>query len=99
MLALTTAACGSGADTGKGSGKADGEAAARKVDPTRIPGVGDPLQKKIPREARQVVAVYGEGKDSADATVRLYAKGRARSGTRTALVRAQREEGLDPQSP
>jgi L,D-peptidoglycan transpeptidase YkuD (ErfK/YbiS/YcfS/YnhG family) len=74
VLALTSAACGGGADTGEGSGKAHGEAAVRKADPTRIPGVGDPLQKKIPRKARQVVAVYGEGRDSADATVRLYTR-------------------------
>ncbi|MFI6437839.1 hypothetical protein [Streptomyces sp. NPDC050759] len=40
----------------------------------RIPGVGDRLQRRIPAASRQVVAVYGDGKDSADATVVLYTR-------------------------
>jgi L,D-peptidoglycan transpeptidase YkuD (ErfK/YbiS/YcfS/YnhG family) len=72
-LAASLSACGGPAAEKEDTGKAEGSS-ARKADPTRIPGVGDPLQKKIPRKARQVVAVYGEDKDSADATVRLYAK-------------------------
>ncbi|WP_371673092.1 L,D-transpeptidase family protein [Streptomyces sp. NBC_00289] len=40
----------------------------------RIPGVGDGLRRRIPAESRQVVAVYGEGADSANATVVLYTK-------------------------
>ncbi|MGP3987092.1 L,D-transpeptidase family protein [Streptomyces sp. 3N207] len=43
-------------------------------DPTRIPRVGDRLQSKIPENATQVVAVEGKGKNSADATVRLYSR-------------------------
>ncbi|MFF5018377.1 L,D-transpeptidase family protein [Streptomyces sp. NPDC001165] len=43
-------------------------------DPRSIPGVGAGLQRRIPADSRQVVAVYGEGKDSADSTVVLYAK-------------------------
>ncbi|MET8077769.1 hypothetical protein [Streptomyces sp. NPDC005303] len=42
--------------------------------PTRVPGVGDRLQRRIPVASRQVVAVYGDGKDSPDATVVLYTK-------------------------
>lgn len=42
--------------------------------PTRIPGVGDRLRKRIPANSRQVVAVYGDGRNSADATVVLYAR-------------------------
>lgn len=47
---------------------------ARTTDLTRIPGVGDRLRGHIPGNSRQVVAVYGEGADSADSTVVLYAK-------------------------
>jgi L,D-peptidoglycan transpeptidase YkuD (ErfK/YbiS/YcfS/YnhG family) len=42
--------------------------------PTRIPEVGDRLHRRIPANSRQVVAVYGEGRDSPDATVVLYTK-------------------------
>lgn len=72
-LTATLTACGGGATEEKRD-RARGGSAEREPDPTRIPGVGDPLQKKIPREARQVVAVHGEGRNSADATVRLYTK-------------------------
>lgn len=81
-LVMSLAACGgsgdaSGGEAGtkatKAGGKAD-RAGAGSVDPTRIPDVGDRLQKRIPAASRQVVAVYGEGKDAADATVVLYTK-------------------------
>ncbi|WP_141203662.1 hypothetical protein [Streptomyces griseorubiginosus] len=49
-----------------------GDASAGR--PTRIPGVGDRLRKRIPANSRQVVAVYGDGRDSADATLVLYAR-------------------------
>ncbi|SNX56630.1 L,D-peptidoglycan transpeptidase YkuD (ErfK/YbiS/YcfS/YnhG family) [Streptomyces sp. TLI_55] len=42
--------------------------------PTGIPGIGDRFQRRVPADARQVVAVYGEGVDSPDATVVLYTK-------------------------
>jgi L,D-peptidoglycan transpeptidase YkuD (ErfK/YbiS/YcfS/YnhG family) len=42
--------------------------------PTRIPEVGDRLQRRIPAESRQVLAVYGAGADSADATAVLYTR-------------------------
>lgn len=75
-LAVTLAACGT--DTGAAGaperGRASGDDAARKADPTRIPGVGDDLHEEIPGKSRQVVAVYGKGKDSATATVRLFSK-------------------------
>ncbi|MFC9927443.1 L,D-transpeptidase family protein [Streptomyces sp. NPDC127190] len=44
------------------------------TDPARIPGVGDRLFRQIPADSRQVVAVYGEGADSADSTVVLYTR-------------------------
>lgn len=80
-LAVTLAACGGGTGAGGGTDtdaeKQDagqGGDAARKADPTRIPGVGDALHRRIPDESRQVVAVYGEAEDSAAATVRLFTK-------------------------
>ena len=57
------------------------------------------LQKKIPGEARQVVAVYGEGRNSADATVALYTKQGEKLAPDRQLGRAQRQEGLDPRPP
>jgi L,D-peptidoglycan transpeptidase YkuD (ErfK/YbiS/YcfS/YnhG family) len=71
-LAVSLSACGGSEANGKEGGNERGGSPAGKADPRRVPGVGDPLQKKIPREARQVVAVYGKGKDSADATVGLF---------------------------
>ncbi|MBQ0868553.1 L,D-transpeptidase family protein [Streptomyces sp. A73] len=86
VLALLLSGCGG--DSGGGSGGGDqGSGSAKKATaselspqaelakhPTRIPRVGDRLQAKIPDNAEQVVAVEGKGKDSADATVRLYTR-------------------------
>lgn len=58
-------------DSGKRTAARPGD---RETDPTRIPGVGDALQRRIPEEARQVVAVHGEHKDSADSTLRLFTR-------------------------
>ncbi|MGE6736376.1 hypothetical protein ACQKIP_36500, partial [Streptomyces sp. NPDC059900] len=71
--------CGSaddGADAGgkKGGGTDQAKGAEPTTDLKRIPEVGDRLQDKIPANSRQVVAVYGEGEDSADSTVVLYTK-------------------------
>ncbi|WP_405578458.1 L,D-transpeptidase family protein [Streptomyces sp. NBC_01092] len=60
---------GTGAEAGKA---APGRSAA--ADPTRIPGVGDRWQRRIPADSRQVLAVYGDAKDSPDATAVLYTK-------------------------
>ncbi|MGW1837430.1 L,D-transpeptidase family protein [Streptomyces sp. NPDC002067] len=57
---------------GAGSGGAD---AARAAPLTRVPGVGPELRARIPAASRQVVAVYGRGADSPDATLVLYDKG------------------------
>ncbi|MEU6254429.1 hypothetical protein [Streptomyces sp. NPDC047043] len=73
---LTTAACG-GAKEGGGDtagGAKSGSTHVSRADPTRIPDVGDRLQRRIPADSRQVVAVYGAGRDSADSTVVLYTK-------------------------
>jgi L,D-peptidoglycan transpeptidase YkuD (ErfK/YbiS/YcfS/YnhG family) len=71
--------CGGSGDAGstQKEGASPGPAQhadARGVDLKRIPDVGDRLQSHIPAKTRQVIAVYGEGKDSADSTVVLYTK-------------------------
>ncbi len=68
---------GDGSDAGAGEPAGSAGKAARSTapaDPTRIPGVGDRLHERIPADSTQVVAVYGDGKDSADSTVVLYTK-------------------------
>lgn len=80
LLAILTACDGAREGAGSAaSGGTDASAAARTAsaspaDPTRVPGVGDRWQRRIPTGSRQVVAVYGEGRDSADATIVLYVK-------------------------
>ncbi|MFD7059145.1 hypothetical protein [Streptomyces sp. NPDC059906] len=79
LLAGTAlSACGGrSADGGDArAGESPGEAgrSSASADPTRIPGVGDRLRTRIPGDSRQVVAVYGDGSDSADSTVVLYTK-------------------------
>ncbi|WP_030544222.1 L,D-transpeptidase family protein [Streptomyces albus] len=77
--ALTAAALLTGCGAaGGGAQRADGERPARDAsppaDPTRLPGVGDRLQARIPESSRQAVVVYGEGRDSADAEAVLYTR-------------------------
>lgn len=76
LLLTATSACGAEHGRGGDAGSADKAAPARSApaDPTRVPDVGDRLQRRIPAESRQVVAVYGDGKNSATATVVLYTK-------------------------
>ncbi|MCX4852443.1 L,D-transpeptidase family protein [Streptomyces canus] len=72
-LLISLGGCGGTGPAGTGNTRA--KSADKPGDePTRIPGVGDRLQRRIPAASRQVVAVYGGGKDSADATVVLYTK-------------------------
>lgn len=89
-LAASLAACGGDAGAGAGAAKEPGGGkggdSARKADPTRIPGVGDALHKRIPGKSRQVVAVYGKGRDSAVSTVKLFTK----KGDKWALQRSWR---------
>ncbi len=83
VLVMSLAGCGGsdgggGTDAGAKPGStADGTTGRAKAGTTgleRIPDVGDRLQKRIPADSRQVVAVYGEGRDDADSTVVLYTK-------------------------
>ncbi|MFD0021233.1 hypothetical protein [Streptomyces sp. NPDC058382] len=78
VLLTTLTSCGDGQDAKKGDARS---AEARKdkdeaktVDLKRIPDVGDRLQSQIPADSRQVVTVYGAGKNSADSTVVLYTR-------------------------
>ncbi|MFJ5673939.1 hypothetical protein [Streptomyces sp. NPDC093097] len=81
------AGCGAGAGEtdGKGGGDAEGGGTAARERPggparggsttTRhkdIPEVGAALRSRIPADTRQVLAVYGAGPNSPDATVVLY---------------------------
>ncbi|MFE7433000.1 hypothetical protein ACIPH4_30410 [Streptomyces tendae] len=79
LLAVTAlSACGGSSGDGADSRASDPPGGAGRssaaADPTRIPGVGARLQERIPGDSRQVVAVYGDGRDSADSTVVLYTK-------------------------
>ncbi|MFJ9542981.1 L,D-transpeptidase family protein [Streptomyces sp. NPDC101225] len=83
LLALTSG-CG-GAHQGGTGDRADGgeKGAAGSVALTRpptadrtrtIPGIGDRLHGRIPADSRQVVAVYGVSRNSADATAVLFTR-------------------------
>ncbi|MEV0477425.1 hypothetical protein AB0I50_47670, partial [Streptomyces prunicolor] len=84
LLTMTTlSACGS-AHTGHSGGR-EGRPGAQAThprpvtttaapDPTRIPDVGDRLQRAIPADTGQVLTVYGNGKDSPDSTAVLFTK-------------------------
>lgn len=78
LLATLTACGGAGTAQDRGpsaaSGERGGHARPGTEDPTRIPAVGDLLQRRIPSVTSQVVAVYGDGKDSPDSTVVVYTK-------------------------
>ncbi|MER5940113.1 L,D-transpeptidase family protein [Streptomyces sp. NPDC001928] len=79
LLAIATLTACDGARDGArdGTGAEAGKAAPERsaaADPTRIPGVGDRWQRRIPADSRQVLAVYGDAKDSPDATAVLYTK-------------------------
>ncbi|WP_425576017.1 L,D-transpeptidase family protein [Streptomyces axinellae] len=78
-LAVVLSGCGaedggSGSESSRSGGDKSSAKAERVQDPTKIPGVGGTYQSKIPAKSDQVVAVEGRGKDSADATVRLYSR-------------------------
>ncbi|WP_327313048.1 L,D-transpeptidase family protein [Streptomyces sp. NBC_01235] len=79
LLSAALAACGgSGAghvrDGTAGAGAEGHGSPPSAAAATRVPGVGERVQRRIPAVSRQVLAVYGDGKDSADATVVFYAK-------------------------
>ncbi|MET9293976.1 L,D-transpeptidase family protein [Streptomyces sp. NPDC003077] len=71
---------GGSEDGGKGRDHGRGDTAARPYGAdagarlTGIPDVGKAMAARIPSASRQVVAVYGDGADSPNATVVLYGK-------------------------
>jgi L,D-peptidoglycan transpeptidase YkuD (ErfK/YbiS/YcfS/YnhG family) len=75
-MLMSLAACGgsggAGADPGP-TGKS-GRTGARTSDLRAVPDIGARLREQIPAESRQVVAVYGEGRNDADSTVVLYTR-------------------------
>ncbi|MFC0055042.1 L,D-transpeptidase family protein [Streptomyces actinomycinicus] len=84
-LLATLSACGTagpgparghaaqGAAHGRGA-QGPAPSSAPTTDPTRVPGVGPRLHRRIPADSRQVVAVYGEDEHSADSRVVLYTR-------------------------
>lgn len=74
ILLAALAACGS---PGVGAPQPDGRAGRPGVaggDPHRVPGIGPGLWRRVPAGSGQVVAVYGDGADSAGSTVVLYTR-------------------------
>jgi L,D-peptidoglycan transpeptidase YkuD (ErfK/YbiS/YcfS/YnhG family) len=73
-LLLLTGCGGSGGGSGGTGGKDHAREARAAAPATPLPGVGKRLYAKIPERSRQLVAVYGDGRDSAGATVVLYTR-------------------------
>jgi L,D-peptidoglycan transpeptidase YkuD (ErfK/YbiS/YcfS/YnhG family) len=72
VTALTSHGGGNGARTDGTDSSQAGRALAVHFD--HIPGVGGRLLARIPDNSRQVVAVYGDGRNSADSTLVVYRK-------------------------
>ncbi|MFI0259716.1 L,D-transpeptidase family protein [Streptomyces sp. NPDC017056] len=78
------AGCGGNGGAARDEGKGGGRTAGAPAGYTKtVPGVGAQLRARIPGGTRQVVAVYGKGADSPDATMVLYTKA-AKGWQRTA---------------
>ncbi|MBZ4019024.1 L,D-transpeptidase family protein [Streptomyces purpurogeneiscleroticus] len=76
--------CGGARNDGKeAAGRAGKPSATPSTGLTRIPGVGEKLQSRIPADSRQVVAVYGDGENATTSTVVLYTKGSDTEGSGT----------------
>ncbi|RRQ76469.1 hypothetical protein CQW39_21750 [Streptomyces griseofuscus] len=78
LLLTTLSACGtasSGSAPGHhGPAASTASGSAPAPDPVRVPGVGRRLYARIPAQSRQVVAVYGKGRESAESEVVLYVR-------------------------
>ncbi|MFF3907244.1 L,D-transpeptidase family protein [Streptomyces sp. NPDC001848] len=73
VLTMSLAACGSSHHRRAAAAGGQAVRASRKnADMTRIPGIGDRLWRRVPADSRQVVAVYGMGRNSPDSTVVLF---------------------------
>ncbi|MDC2959910.1 L,D-transpeptidase family protein [Streptomyces gilvifuscus] len=76
-LLAALAACGDARHGGSSpqAGRTGAAGKAADIPAHRgIPGVGERLGRRIPADTGQVVAVYGEGRDSPDSKVVLYTK-------------------------
>ncbi|WP_435846954.1 L,D-transpeptidase family protein [Streptomyces eurythermus] len=74
MAVMSLAGCGS-SDHGKPPAHArTDDAQPRQAPLKRIPGVGDRLWDRVPADSRQVVVVYGAGRNSPDSTIALFDK-------------------------
>ncbi|MFV0137417.1 hypothetical protein ACLGIH_30210 [Streptomyces sp. HMX87] len=77
LLTLSGCGGGDGPAPDPGAHRPSGGATAESrgtAGPTRLPGIGERYRQRIPAASRQVVAVYGDGRNSADSTVVLYTK-------------------------
>ncbi|MHB9848141.1 L,D-transpeptidase family protein [Streptomyces krungchingensis] len=78
LLLTIATACGD-TTAGRSPGGAPGtngpaSASPRSAKPDRVPGIGDRMWRQVPADTRQVVAVYGDDRDSPDGVVALYEK-------------------------
>ncbi|WP_051183572.1 L,D-transpeptidase family protein [Streptomyces sp. HGB0020] len=76
-LLASLSACGGTHQSDGGDKDASAKVSAAHgpaVDRTRIPGIGDRLHRRIPADSGQVLAVYGDGRESARSTAVLYTK-------------------------
>nr|BFD86563.1 lipoprotein [Streptomyces sp. Xyl84] len=73
-LAICATGCGSSAHPRARSGASGPGGTPHATAPTRVPGIGDGMWRRVPAGTRQVVAVYGAGPDSPESTVKLFTK-------------------------
>lgn len=74
LSVLSLAACGVG-DHGIAAARDQaGDTQPHRTILRRVPGIGDRLWKQVPDDSRQVVAVYGAGRNSPDSTVVVFTK-------------------------
>lgn len=74
LLVMSVAACGSSDHGNAAQRDKSDDTQPRKTALKRVPGIGDRLWRQVPADSRQVVAVYGAGKNSPDSTVTLFTK-------------------------
>lgn len=72
LALITLSGCGGSGANADGAALHRGPAATQ--DPTTVPGVGQRLLSRVPEDSKEIVAVYGAGRNSPDATVVLYDK-------------------------
>ncbi|MDF3299115.1 L,D-transpeptidase family protein [Streptomyces tropicalis] len=73
-LAMSLTACGGSGRGHAAPGGQGGSAPSGSADPRRVPGVGDRMWRRVPADARQIVAVYGTDRNSPESTVVLFTR-------------------------